>query len=213
MGGFTSLRSLSRRNDCPEHASRPFDLHRDGFVIAEGAGMVILEESGRARARGARIHAELKGYGLSSDGCHVTAPATDGDGAARAMRMALDDAQIEPADVGYINAHGTATPLNDPTETEAIRRVFGPAARRVMVSSTKSMTGHMLGGSGGVEAGICVLACARGEVPPTTNLTTPDPRCDLDYVPHEARQARIEASLSNSFGFGGVNASLLFTRF
>jgi 3-oxoacyl-[acyl-carrier-protein] synthase II len=213
MGGFCSLRLLSRRNDRPSHACRPFDLHRDGFVIAEGAGLLVLEELERARSRGARIHAELTGYGLSSDASHPTAPSADGEGASRAMQMALADASSDPARIGYVNAHGTGTALNDAIETRAIHRTFGAAARRLMISSTKSMTGHMLAGAGAVEAGISILAVARGEVPPTINLMTRDPCCDLDYVPNEARQQRIDASLSNSFGFGGVNASLLFARF
>ncbi|MGH9349166.1 MAG: beta-ketoacyl-ACP synthase II [Vicinamibacterales bacterium] len=210
IGGFGSLRALSRRNDRPEEASRPFDLHRDGFVLSEGAGVLVLEERERARARGARMYAELAGYGLSNDAAHATAPRTDGKDAARAMGMALSDAATNPEDVQYLNAHGTATQQGDPAETLAIRRTFREAARRVMVSSTKSMLGHMLGGSGAVEAGICALVCERGVVPPTINLTMPDPACDLDYVPNEARDVRVGACLSNSFGFGGVNASLVF---
>jgi len=212
MGGFCKLRSLSRRNDSPEQACRPFDLHRDGFVMAEGAGILVIEAAERAHARGARIYAELRGYGLSSDAYHPTAPCEDGDGAARAMQLALNDGKLPPDLIRYINAHGTGTHLNDPIETAAIRRTFREAARRLMVSSTKSMTGHMLGGAGAVEAGICALVCERGEVPPTINLMTADPNCDLDYVPNEARQEPVEACISNSFGFGGVNASLLFSR-
>jgi 3-oxoacyl-[acyl-carrier-protein] synthase II len=210
IGGFGRLHALSRRNDRPEEASRPFDSDRDGFVVSEGAGVLVLEELEQAHARRARVYAEITGYGLSNDAGHPTAPRSDGEGAARAMEMALADARTTPEEIQYINAHGTGTQQGDPAETLAIRRTFGDAARGVMVSSTKSMLGHMLGGAGAVEAAICALVCERGVVPPTINLTTPDPACDLDYVPNTARDVRVDACLSNSFGFGGVNASLVF---
>jgi len=213
VGGFNSMRALSTRNDAPQLASRPFDADRDGFVIAEGSGIVILEELGHAKARGAKIYAELRGYGANADAHHITAPAPEGEGAQRCMTLALKDAGLAPAEIGYVNAHGTSTKMNDANETLALKRVFGDNARRLMVSSTKSMTGHMLGAAGGVETGVCALALSRGEIPPTINYTTPDPECDLDYVPNSARQARVDHVLSNSFGFGGTNACLVLSRF
>jgi 3-oxoacyl-[acyl-carrier-protein] synthase II len=212
VGGFNSMRALSTRNESPQQSSRPFDRDRDGFVIAEGAGIVILEELEHAKKRGARIYAEIRGYGLNADAHHITSPAPGGEGAQRCMRMALDNAQLTPADIGYINAHGTSTKINDATETAAIKNVFGDAARKLMVSSTKSMTGHMLGAAGGVETAICALTISRGVVPPTINYTTPDPECDLDYVPNTAREVRVNHALSNSFGFGGTNACLILSR-
>ncbi len=213
VAGFAALRALSRRNGDPTHASRPFDAERDGFVAAEGAGVVVLERLERALARGARIYAELAGYGQSSDAYHITAPDPEGRGAQRAMRNALADAGLAPEAIGYLNAHGTSTEFNDAVETKAIKAVFGDDARRLWVSSTKSMTGHMLGAAGAVEAIYSALAIARGEVPPTMNYEHPDPECDLDYVPNEPRHARLEAVLSNSFGFGGANACLVLRRF
>jgi len=213
VGGFASLRALSTRNDEPARASRPFDRDRDGFIIGEGAGVLILEELEHARARGARIYAEMVGYGVSADAYHITAPSEDGDGAVRAMAMALRKAGVQPSAVDYINAHGTSTPYNDRLETMAIKRCFGEHARRVAISSTKSMTGHLLGGAGGLEAGISALAVHHQVAPPTINLDHPDPDCDLDYVPHVKRQMPITHALSNSFGFGGTNAALLFKRF
>jgi 3-oxoacyl-[acyl-carrier-protein] synthase II len=213
VGGFNALRALSTRNDAPQQASRPFDKDRDGFVIAEGAGILIIEELEHARRRGARIYAEIKGYAANADAHHITAPAPEGVGAQRCMKLALKDAGLDPTAIDYINAHGTSTKMNDANETLAVKRVFGDHARKLMVSSTKSMTGHMLGAAGGVEAAICALAIHRGIVPPTINYTTPDPECDLDYVPNTAREARIQHALSNSFGFGGTNASLVISRF
>ena len=213
VGGFASLRALSTRNDEPARASRPFDRDRDGFIIGEGAGVLILEELEHARARGARIYAEMVGYGVSADAYHITAPSEDGDGAVRAMAMALRKAGVQPSAVDYINAHGTSTPYNDRLETMAIKRCFGEHARRVAISSTKSMTGHLLGGAGGLEAGISALAVHHQVAPPTINLDHPDPDCDLDYVPHVKRQMPITHALSNSFGFGGTNAALLFRRY
>jgi 3-oxoacyl-[acyl-carrier-protein] synthase II len=213
VGGFASMRALSTRNDEPHRASRPFDKDRDGFVIGEGSGIVILEELEHARARGAKVYAEVVGYGLSGDAFHITAPSEDGDGAKRAMAMALRHAGITPADVQYINAHGTSTPFNDKLETLAIRGLFGEHAAGVAVSSTKSMTGHLLGAAGGLEAGITALAIHHQIMPPTINLDTPDPECDLDYVPWKARPAAITYAMSNSFGFGGTNAALLLRRF
>jgi 3-oxoacyl-[acyl-carrier-protein] synthase II len=210
MGGFNSMKALSTRNDDPETASRPFDKDRDGFVLGEGAGSLILEEYEHARARDAHIYGEFMGYGMSADAYHITLPKPGGGGAARAMQGALNDAGVDPADVGYINAHGTSTPANDVTETLAIKTVFGDHAYRMPVSSTKSMTGHMLGGAGAVEAVISLKSLETNVVPPTINYTTPDPECDLDYVPNEARNAAIKLALSNSFGFGGHNVSLLF---
>jgi 3-oxoacyl-[acyl-carrier-protein] synthase II len=213
IGGFAAMKALSTRNDDPAHASRPFDKDRDGFVEGEGAGILVLEELEHARRRGANILAEVVGYGANSDAHHVTAPAPEGEGAARCMRLALSDAGMRPEDVGYLNAHGTSTPFNDANETRAIKTVFGPHARKLMISSTKSMTGHMLGAAGGAEAVVAVLALTRGVIPPTINYTTPDPDCDLDYVPNKPREVRVDAVMSNSFGFGGTNAVLLFKRY
>ena len=213
VGGFGAMRALSTRNDDPERASRPFDRDRDGFIIGEGAGVVILEELGAARARGAKIYAELVGYGMSADAFHITAPSEDGDGAVRVMTQCLKRAGVPPAVVSYINAHGTSTPYNDKLETLAIRKAFGDHAPRLAVSSTKSMTGHLLGAAGGLEAGITALAVKHQIAPPTINLDNPDEGCDLDYVPHTARELPIEYALSNSFGFGGTNAALLLKRF
>ncbi len=213
VGGFAALRALSTRNDEPERASRPFDKDRDGFVVGEGSGVLILEEYGRAKKRGAKIYAELVGYGMSADAYHITAPSEDGDGPFRVMNSAMESAGITPADVDYINAHGTSTPHGDRVETIAIKRAFGDHAKKVAVSSTKSMTGHLLGAAGGLEAGITVLAVHNQLVPPTINLDCPDPDCDLDYVPNAARSMKITYALSNSFGFGGTNGALLFKRF
>lgn len=212
VGGFAVMRALSTRNDEPQRASRPWDSDRDGFVIGEGAGLVILEEMEAAKKRGARIYCELAGYGLSGDAYHIAAPSEDGDGPARVMRNALDDAEINPDEVDYINAHGTSTPAGDKVETMAIKMVFGPHARKLAVSSTKSMTGHLLGAAGGLETAICALAVENQVMPPTTNYETPDPECDLDYVPNVARSAPIRYALSNSFGFGGTNGCLVFKR-
>src|SRR5213080_4181049 len=212
VAGFAALRALSTRNDDPVHASRPFDLERDGFVIGEGAGIVILEELEFARRRDARIYAEVVGYGMSGDANHITQPAPEGDGAYRVMLNTLNDAKIQPEQVGYINAHGTSTDLGDKLETVAIKRAFGDHAYKLAVSSTKSMTGHLLGGAGGLEAGINVLALRDQTLPPTANLENPDPECDLDYVPLKARQAEFDYAMSNSFGFGGTNGALLFRR-
>ncbi len=199
VGGFNAMRALSTHNEDPQGASRPFDKDRDGFVIAEGAGILVIEE--------------LTGYGLNADAHHITSPAPEGEGAQRCMRLALKDAKLSPSDIGYINAHGTSTKINDATETLAIKKVFGDHARKLMVSSTKSMTGHMLGATGGVETAFCALALARGVIPPTINYTTPDPDCDLDYVPNTAREVRVQHALTNSFGFGGTNACLVLSRF
>ena len=212
IGGFAVMRALSTRNDQPERASRPFDLHRDGFVIAEGAGLVILEEMEAAKKRGAHIYCELVGYGLSGDAYHIAAPSEDGDGPARVMRNALADAGLNPEDIDYINAHGTSTPHGDRVETVAIKMVFGAHARKVAISSTKSMTGHLLGAAGGFETGVCALAIENQVMPPTTNYETPDPECDLDYVPNEARPGPVRCALSNSFGFGGTNGCLVFKK-
>ncbi len=213
LGGFGTMRALSTRNDDPERASRPFDRGRDGFVCAEGAGIVVLESLEHALNRGARIHAEIVGYGMSGDAHHMTAPPDDGMGAQLAMRSALADGGLAPSDVDYINAHGTSTPYNDKIETYAIRQVFGPHADELAVSSTKSMTGHMLGGAGGVEAIFTALTLREGKIPPTINYTDPDPDCDLDYVPNEMREASVRIALSNSFGFGGTNATLAIARY
>jgi 3-oxoacyl-[acyl-carrier-protein] synthase II len=213
VGGFNSMRALSTRNEAPQEASRPFDRDRDGFVMAEGAGVIVLEELEHAKQRGAKIYAEIRGYALNADAHHITAPAPEGEGAQRCMKLALKDAGLEPSQIGYINAHGTSTKMNDANETLAIKKVFGDAARRVMVSSTKSMTGHMLGAAGGVETAICALALSRGVLPPTINYTTPDPECDLDYIPNTAREVRVQHALTNSFGFGGTNACLVLSRF
>jgi 3-oxoacyl-[acyl-carrier-protein] synthase II len=213
VGGFGALRALSTRNDAPERASRPFDRDRDGFIIGEGAGVLILEELEHARRRDARIYAEIVGYGMSGDAYHITAPSEDGDGGVRAMTMALRKAGVATEEVDYINAHGTSTPYNDKLETLAIKKCFGEHARTLAISSTKSMTGHLLGGAGGLEAGISALAVHDQRVPPTINIENPDPECDLDYVPHTARSMPIQYALSNSFGFGGTNAALLFKRY
>jgi 3-oxoacyl-[acyl-carrier-protein] synthase II len=210
VGGFAAMKALSTRNDAPERASRPFDANRDGFVIGEGAGILILESLENAERRGARIFAEIVGYGMSGDAHHITAPQENGDGAYRVMRAAIRDARLEPHQIGYVNAHGTSTPMGDTVETRAMKRVFGECAKKIAVSSTKSMTGHLLGGAGGLEAGICVLALCNQTLPPTINQEAPDPECDLDYVPNQARKLAVEHALSNSFGFGGTNAALLF---
>jgi len=213
MGGFSVMKAMSQRNDAPEKASRPFDKDRDGFVMGEGAGIVVLESLEHAQARGAKILAEVVGYAANSDAYHVTQPAPGGEGAARCMRRALADADLSPESVGYINAHGTSTPFNDANETQAIKTVFGAHASKLAVSSTKSMTGHMLGAAGGAEAVISTLALSRGVLPPTMNYQTPDPDCDLDYVPNAPRQQQVEVAMSNSFGFGGTNAVLVFRRY
>ena len=213
VGGFASMRALSRRNEEPEKASRPFDRDRDGFVIGEGAGMLVLEELEFARRRGAEILAEIVGYGTSGDAFHITKPSEDADGAYRVMRNTLADAKVAPEEIDYINAHGTSTLFNDRLETMAIKRLFGDHAAKLAVSSTKSMTGHLLGGAGGLEAAISALALHHGIIPPTTNYEYPDPDCDLDYVPNQARKKTIQYALSNSFGFGGTNAALLLKRF
>ncbi|MEW6218620.1 MAG: beta-ketoacyl-ACP synthase II [Thermodesulfobacteriota bacterium] len=213
LSGFGAMKALSRRNDEPTLASRPFDRDRDGFVVAEGAGMLILESLEHAQARGATIYAEMAGYGLTGDAFHMAAPPEDGEGAARSMQMALDDAGLGPADIDYINAHGTSTPLNDICETRAIKTVFGAEAYRLAVSSTKSMTGHMLGGAGGIESVFTALALYHQKAPPTINLVHPDPECDLDYVPNQAREMAMRAAMSNSFGFGGTNAVVILRRF
>jgi 3-oxoacyl-[acyl-carrier-protein] synthase II len=210
LAGFCSMKALSTRNHEPQRASRPFDAERDGFVMAEGAGVVVMEAQELARERGARSYCEVIGYGLTADAYHVTAPAPSGEGGARAMAAAMRKAGMQARDIDYINAHGTSTPLNDKLETEGIKACLGDAAYKVAISSTKSMTGHLLGAAGGVEAIICALAIARGVIPPTTNYEHPDPECDLDYVPNAARQARVKVAMSNSFGFGGHNAVLIF---
>jgi 3-oxoacyl-[acyl-carrier-protein] synthase II len=212
LAGFCTMKAMSTRNDAPERAVRPFDAERDGFVMGEGAGIVLLEEWTHAERRGAHVYAEIVGYGRSGDAFHITQPDPEGDGAARAMRAALRDAGLEPAAVGYINAHGTSTPYNDKLETLAIKRVWGAAASRVPVSSTKSMTSHLLGAAGGVETIACALAIEREMLPPTINYEVPDPECDLDYVPNAARPARIDFAMSNAFGFGGHNAILILKR-
>jgi 3-oxoacyl-[acyl-carrier-protein] synthase II len=214
VGGFSAMRALATEfNDEPQRASRPFDARRDGFVIAEGAAVLVLEALDHARARGARIYAELTGYGANCDAYHMTQPAPEGVGAAECMTLALEDGGIAPADVGYINAHGTGTQFNDVAETQAVKRVFGEHARRLAISSTKSMTGHSLGASGTIEAAYTVLALARGVLPPTINLEEADPECDLDYVREGARSVQVETALSNSFGFGGTNVTLGFRRY
>ncbi|HEV2297446.1 MAG TPA: beta-ketoacyl-ACP synthase II [Candidatus Acidoferrales bacterium] len=212
VGGFAAMKALSTRNDEPARASRPFDAQRDGFVIGEGSGVLILESLEHAQRRNAPIVAEIVGYGMSGDAYHMTQPAENGDGAYRVMLASAKDAKISPDDIGYVNAHGTSTPIGDAIETVAIKRVFGERAKKVPVSSTKSMTGHLLGGAGGLEAGICVLALRDQIVPPTINYENPDPACDLDYVPNRARKMDMRYALSNSFGFGGTNASLIFKR-
>lgn len=212
IGGFAVMKALSTRNDDPAAASRPFEKNRDGFILAEGAGIVVLEEYESARKRGAKIYGEVVGYGLTGDAYHLTAPAPEGEGAARCIKMALNGAGINPEDVSYINAHGTSTPFNDLNETLAVKSVFGEHAKKVAISSTKSMTGHLLGAAGGVEAALTLLAMEKGVIPPTINYDEPDPQCDLDYVPNAAREKTITYALSNSFGFGGTNATLLFKK-
>jgi 3-oxoacyl-[acyl-carrier-protein] synthase II len=212
VGGFAAMRAVSTRNDEPEKASRPWDVGRDGFVIGEGAGILILEELEFARKRGAPILAEIIGYGMSADAYHITQPAEHGEGGYRVMRNAIKDAGISPSDIQYVNAHGTSTPIGDALETQAIKRAFGEHSKKLAVSSTKSMTGHLLGGAGGLEAGITILALRDQVLPPTINLDNPDPECDLDYVPNVARKAPLNIALSNSFGFGGTNGSLIFRR-
>jgi 3-oxoacyl-[acyl-carrier-protein] synthase II len=212
VGSFAAMKALSTRNDAPTKASRPFDRDRDGFVLAEGAGIVVLEELEHAKARGARIYAELIGYGVTGDAFHIAAPDEEGRGAKRAMENALREAELDPSKIGYINAHGTSTPLGDKAETAAIRHVFGSHARRLALSSTKSQLGHTLGASGGIELAVCALTLTRGVIAPTINLETPDPACDLDYTPKVAREARVDVVMSNNFGFGGHNASLVLAR-
>ncbi len=211
IAGFAAMRALSTRNDEPTRASRPFDKDRDGFVMGEGSGIMVLEALEHAQRRGARIYAELVGYGMCADAYHITLPALDG--AVRSMRLCLEDAKLAPGAIDYVNAHGTSTPVGDVNETQAIKEVFGDHARKLAVSSTKSMTGHLLGAAGGIESVITVLSIVKDVLPPTINYETPDPECDLDYVPNTARTARVRAALTNSFGFGGTNASLVFTRF
>jgi 3-oxoacyl-[acyl-carrier-protein] synthase II len=213
IAGFVSMRALSERNDSPEAASRPFDADRDGFVLSEGAGLLVLEELEHAKARGAKIYAELLGYGLSSDGGHITHPDENGTGAAKAMAGAMKDARLNPGDIGYINAHGTSTTLGDQAETKAIKSIFGPEASKVSISSTKSQLGHLLGASGGVELILTILALRESLIPPTINYATPDPGCDLDYTPNKPRERKLDAAMSNSFGFGGHNASLIVGPF
>jgi 3-oxoacyl-[acyl-carrier-protein] synthase II len=213
IGGFCAMRALSTRNDDPQHASRPFDRDRDGFVMGEGAGVLALEELEHAKARGARIYAEMTGYGNTADASHITAPSPGGEGAARCMRMALRSAGLNPSDISYINAHGTATPQGDIAETQAIKTVFGEGAKKIAVSSTKGATGHMLGAAGAVEMILCVKAIQEGVVPPTINLENADPECDLDYVPGTAREMKVAATVNNSFGFGGHNASVIAVKF
>ncbi len=213
VGGFNSMRAMSTRNDDPTHASRPFDKDRDGFVIGEGAGVVVLEDLESAKKRGARIICELIGYGANSDAHHVAAPAPEHRGAQACFRLAMKDANIDGSAIQYVNAHGTSTDLNDKNETIAMKKVFGDHARKMAISSTKSMTGHTLGAAGGIEAGITALAIARGVLPPTTNYQTPDPDCDLDYIPNTAREQRVDVAMSNSFGFGGTNAALIVQRY
>jgi len=213
VAGFASAKALSKRNDDPQHACRPFDRDRDGFVMGEGAGILILEELEHALSRGARIYAEMVGYGMTCDAYHITSPVPGGEGAVRAMQLALKDGGLQPEDVSYINAHGTSTPVNDPTETTAIKKVLGDHAYKIAVSSTKSMTGHLLGGSGGIESVASVLTVAHDHIPPTINLENPDPDCDLDYVPNQSRQQTVDVALSNSFGFGGHNVTLVFKKY
>lgn len=212
VAGFCSMKAMSTRNHEPERAVRPFDATRDGFVMGEGAGIVVLEALEHAERRGARIYAELVGYGMSADAYHITQPDPEADGPARAMQNAIADAKMASADIDYINAHGTSTPYNDKTETLAIKKAFGPHAKRLAVSSTKSMTGHLLGAAGGIELIVCVLAIDRSAIPPTINYEFPDPECDLDYVPNKPREARVDAAMSNAFGFGGHNATLIVRR-
>ena len=213
IAGFANMKALSTRNDDPEHASRPFDRTRDGFVMGDGSGVVVLESLEHAQRRGARILAEVIGYGMSADAYHMTNPAPEGRGAQQAMRAALADAKVDPKDIGYVNAHGTSTPPGDVAETKAVKAVFGDAARQVVFGSTKSMTGHLLGAAGGLEFAICTLVIGRGVIPPTINYRTPDPECDLDCAPNRAVQRRVDVAMSNSFGFGGHNVSLIVRRF
>lgn len=213
VAGFSAMKALSTRNHAPEKASRPFDKDRDGFILGEGAGILVLEEMEFAKKRRARIYAEIVGYGMTADAFHMTTPAPEGEGAVRCMNMALRSAEVNFEDVDYINAHGTSTPVGDAAETMAIKRVFRERAKRLAISSTKSMTGHLLGAAGGIEAVITVLSIYNGIIPPTINYETPDPECDLDYVPNKAREKKINVAMSNSFGFGGTNASLVFKRF
>jgi len=213
MAGFCSMKAMSTRNDDPQKASRPFDTGRDGFIIGEGAGLLVLETLDHARGRGARIYGEVVGYGNSCDAYHITAPHPEGRGGAQSMQLALLDAGIKPEEVDYINAHGTSTPLGDKLETMAIKQVFGEHAYKMAVGSTKSMTGHLLGAAGGLETVVCLMTMLKGVIPPTVNLENPDPECDLDYVPNQAREARVDVALSNSFGFGGHNSTLIFKRF
>jgi 3-oxoacyl-[acyl-carrier-protein] synthase II len=213
VGGFNAMKALSTRNDEPEKACRPFEKNRDGFVVAEGAGILIVEELEFALNRGARIYAEIVGYGYTGDAYHITAPSPDGDGAARCMQMAIRDAGLKPEEIDHINAHGTSTPLNDATETQAIKRVFGEHAKKIPISATKSMTGHLLGAAGSTEAIFTILSLQGGILPPTINYEEPDPECDLDYVPNVARRKPIQVAMSNAFGFGGTNATLIFKRY
>ncbi|MBO8137402.1 MAG: beta-ketoacyl-ACP synthase II [Desulfotomaculum sp.] len=213
VAGFCAMKAMSTRNDEPQKASRPFDAERDGFIMGEGAGILVMETLEHAQARGARIYAEIVGYGSTCDAYHITAPDPEGEGAARAMQIALQDAGLRPEDVDYINAHGTSTPLNDKLETKAIKRVFGDHAKKLLVSSTKSMTGHLLGAAGAVEALVCVLSIINGVVPPTINYEVPDPECDLDYVPNKARKKEVKVAMSNSLGFGGHNVTTVFKKY
>jgi 3-oxoacyl-[acyl-carrier-protein] synthase II len=213
LGGFNAMKALSTRNDAPERASRPFDVNRDGFVMGEGSGTLLLEELEHAKSRGAKIHAEIVGMGFTGDAHHITAPPEGGEGAVRSMRRALKDAGIDPSAVDYVNVHGTSTPLGDISETMALKTVFGDHARKLSISSTKSMTGHLLGAAGAVEAVAAIMAVATDTIPPTINYETPDPQCDLDYTPNKAAQRRVQYALSNTFGFGGHNASLLFKKY
>jgi len=213
VGGFSSMRALSTRNDEPEKASRPFDLERDGFIMSEGSAILVLEELEHAKARGAKIYAEMAGYGATGDAYHITAPTEDGEGSTRAILMALKDAGMQPTDIDYINAHGTSTPLNDKGETMAIKNAFGDYAYKVKVNSTKSMVGHMLGAAAGIEAIVCVKTIETGIIHPTINLTNPDPDCNLDYTPHNAVKQRVNAALSNSLGFGGHNSAIIIKRY
>ncbi len=213
VGGFCAMKAMSTRNDDPQHASRPFDKERDGFVMGEGAGVLVLEELAHAKQRGAKIYCEIVGYGNTADAYHLTAPAPEGEGAARCMKMALRTGQLNPEDISYINAHGTSTPQGDTAETQAIKAVFGGHARKLAVSSTKGATGHMLGAAGAVEMTVCALAIQHGVVPPTINYEVPDPECDLDYVPNTARELKVNAVINNSFGFGGHNASIVAKKF
>ncbi len=213
IGGFCAMRAMSTRNDDPQKSSRPFDIGRDGFVMGEGAGVLVLEELEHAKARGAKIYCELVGYGNTADANHMTAPAPEGEGAARCMKMALRNAELNPSDISYVNAHGTSTPQGDIAETQAVKSVFGEHAKKLAVSSTKGATGHMLGAAGAVEMAICAKAIQTDTVPPTINLENPDPQCDLDYVPHTARQVKVNAIINNSFGFGGHNASVIAKKF